>query len=189
MFNIYLSGVGGQGIGLLSEILIRACDYAGYKVYGVDTHGLAQRGGVVESHLKIGEDIYSPLIKKNDADLIISLERTEALRGLINYSKKDSNLIFYDANWQPLFVRMGKDTEVSLDLLSNECKKRNVSYYRIFLDTLNDPKMQNIVVVANIAKKSLIPKVEIDHYENAIKDLLSGVNLERNLKLFSEMFI
>jgi indolepyruvate ferredoxin oxidoreductase beta subunit len=49
--------------------------------------------------------------------------------------------------------------------------------------------MQNIVVVANIAKKSLIPKVEIDHYENAIKDLLSGVNLERNLKLFSEMFI
>ena len=43
-FNIYLCGVGGQGIGLLSEILLRAADYAGYCAKAVDTHGLAQRG-------------------------------------------------------------------------------------------------------------------------------------------------
>ena len=57
-FNIYLIGVGGQGIGLLSEILLRAADHAGYEVKGVDTHGLAQRGGIVVSHLKFGEKVY-----------------------------------------------------------------------------------------------------------------------------------
>ena len=44
-FNAYLIGVGGQGIGMLSEILIRAADHAGHRVKAVDTHGLAQRGG------------------------------------------------------------------------------------------------------------------------------------------------
>jgi indolepyruvate ferredoxin oxidoreductase, beta subunit len=49
-FNIYLCGVGGQGIGLLCEILLRAADYAGYTAKAVDTHGLAQRGGML-AHL------------------------------------------------------------------------------------------------------------------------------------------
>lgn len=56
-FSIFLIGVGGQGIGLLSEIIARAVDYSGQKVLGVDTHGLAQRGGVVSSHIKIGKYI------------------------------------------------------------------------------------------------------------------------------------
>ena len=50
-FNIYLTGVGGQGIGLISEILLRAADYAGFNVKSVDTHGLAQRGGIVVSQI------------------------------------------------------------------------------------------------------------------------------------------
>ena len=56
--NIYLIGVGGQGIGLLSEVLIRAADHAGFGVTGVDTHGLAQRGGIVVSQIKIGDTIH-----------------------------------------------------------------------------------------------------------------------------------
>ncbi|MBW2538534.1 MAG: 2-oxoacid:acceptor oxidoreductase family protein, partial [Deltaproteobacteria bacterium] len=51
-FNVYMTGVGGQGIGLLSEILLRAADHAGHTVKGVDTHGLAQRGGIVVSSLR-----------------------------------------------------------------------------------------------------------------------------------------
>ena len=56
-FNVYMTGVGGQGIGLLSEILLRAADHAGHTVKGVDTHGLAQRGGIVVSSLRFGETI------------------------------------------------------------------------------------------------------------------------------------
>jgi indolepyruvate ferredoxin oxidoreductase beta subunit len=69
--NIYLAGVGGQGIGLLSEILLRAADHAGLNVIGVDTHGLAQRGGIVISLIKFDENVYSPLIGENQADLVV----------------------------------------------------------------------------------------------------------------------
>jgi len=74
VFNVYMIGVGGQGIGLLSEILIRSADYAGLNAKGVDTHGLAQRGGTVQSHLRIGDKVHASLIRKGTADLVISLE-------------------------------------------------------------------------------------------------------------------
>ena len=60
--NIYMAGVGGQGIGLLAEVLTRACVAAGYNVRGCDTHGLAHRGGVVVSHLRIGKDLLGPRV-------------------------------------------------------------------------------------------------------------------------------
>ena len=104
-FNIYLTGVGGQGIGLLSEILLRSADHAGLKVKAVDTHGLAQRGGIVISHLRIGEKVFSPLIFRNQADLVVALERNEALRGLNAALKDNGTLIYYDTSWQPLEVR------------------------------------------------------------------------------------
>ncbi|MDH3576024.1 MAG: 2-oxoacid:acceptor oxidoreductase family protein, partial [Desulfobacteraceae bacterium] len=94
-FNIYLAGVGGQGIGLLSEILLRGADHAGLKVKGVDTHGLAQRGGVVVSQLRLGSRVYSPLIFQNEADLVVALEHHEALRGTNAALKDGGTLIYY----------------------------------------------------------------------------------------------
>jgi indolepyruvate ferredoxin oxidoreductase beta subunit len=77
-----MSGVGGQGIGLLSEVLTRAFYKLGKKVKAVDTHGLAQRGGSVVSQLRIGDQVFSPLISPGKADIILSLERLEALRAM-----------------------------------------------------------------------------------------------------------
>ena len=73
-FNVYLTGVGGQGIGLISEAVLRAADHAGHRVKSVDTHGLAQRGGIVVSQIRMGDSVYSPLIPEGQADLAISLE-------------------------------------------------------------------------------------------------------------------
>ena len=91
-FNIYLTGVGGQGIGLISEVLMRAADHAGLNVMAVDTHGLAQRGGVVVSQIKTGEELHSPLSFQGEADLVVSLERNEALRAAITALKEGSIL-------------------------------------------------------------------------------------------------
>jgi indolepyruvate ferredoxin oxidoreductase beta subunit len=98
-FNIYMTGVGGQGIGMLSEVLLRAADYAGYDVKAVDTHGLAQRGGMVVSHLRIGKQVYAPLVPKGEADMVVSLERHEAFQALIHMLKPGGVLIYYDAVW------------------------------------------------------------------------------------------
>ena len=73
-YDIYMTGVGGQGIGLLAEALARAVDRAGLSVRGCDTHGLAQRGGIVSSHLRIGASAHSPLVSPGRADLVIALE-------------------------------------------------------------------------------------------------------------------
>ena len=78
--DIYLCGVGGQGIGMLAEVLAQACIDAGYEVRGCDTHGLAQRHGTVSSHLRLGSDAYTPQVSPRQADLVLSLERLEALR-------------------------------------------------------------------------------------------------------------
>ena len=185
-FNIYLTGVGGQGIGLLSEVILRAADHAGMHVKGVDTHGLAQRGGVVISQIRIGKKVHSPLIRSRQADLLVALERHEALRGMIGYLGDGGVLIYYDTVWQPLDVRLGKISEVSEKTISQECRSRNIREYRVIKADLQDARMQNIVLLSYIDKLALIPGVESRHYIEAMKDLMTGVMLEVNLKLFLE---
>jgi indolepyruvate ferredoxin oxidoreductase beta subunit len=187
-FNIYLIGVGGQGIGLLSEVIIRAADKSGLNVRGVDTHGLAQRGGTVSSNIRIGDNINSPLIMKGQADLVVALERHEALRGMNDYSKNNSTVIYYDAVWQPLDVRLRKAKEIENETIELEAKRRNIKLIKVFLDDLKDARMQNMAVLATMAKNKLIPNVEKEHYLSAINDLLSGNVLENNLELFEKVF-
>lgn len=186
IFNVYMIGVGGQGIGLLSEILIRAADHAGLKAKGVDTHGLAQRGGTVESHLRIGNQVHASLIRKGTADLVISLEKTEALRGMNNFSKNNSSLIFYDTSWQTLFVRLGQDKETTHKQIEDEAKRRNIKLYKIFDEDLKEARMQNIVILKNISENELIPGIKKEHYLKAIEDLMDGSKLQKNKEVFQK---
>ncbi|MGM0639822.1 MAG: 2-oxoacid:acceptor oxidoreductase family protein [Thermotogota bacterium] len=186
IFNIYMIGVGGQGIGLLSEILIRAADYAGLKAKGVDTHGLAQRGGTVESHLRVGKNVHASLIRKGTADLVISLEKTEAMRGMNTFSKNDSNLIYYDTSWQTLFVRLGDDKETTHKEIEKEAKRRKIKLYKVFDDELKEARMQNIVILKNISENNLIPGIDKEHYLKAMEDLMGGSKLDLNKEIFQK---
>ena len=185
-FNIYIAGVGGQGIGLLSETLLRSADHAGLKVKAVDTHGLAQRGGIVTSHLRFGENVFSPLIFKNQADLVVALERHEALRGLDSALKDKGTLIYYDTAWQPLEVRIDSTDPVTKEMIRRTCRKRNIREISVFKADLKDIRMQNIVVLANIDRYKLIPGIKKEHYYVAMNDLMQGTMLKTNLKLFEE---
>jgi len=184
-FNIYLTGVGGQGIGLISEILLRAADYAGLNVKSVDTHGLAQRGGIVVSQIRIGKTIYTPLIPAGESDLVVALERHEALRGMSIALKDGGILIYYNTVWQPLDVRLKNADEVTEDMISHECQKRDIKEIRVFEPKLKDIRMQNVVVLADIARLKLIPEINHKNYIEAMKDLLEGKKLEDNLELFN----
>ncbi|MBN2051800.1 MAG: 2-oxoacid:acceptor oxidoreductase family protein [Spirochaetales bacterium] len=185
--NIYLIGVGGQGIGLLAEAILRTCDYAGLKVRGVDTHGLAQRGGTVQSHIRIGESFHSPLIPAGGADLAVALERTEALRALSWYCRKGGTLIFYDTEWESLPVRLGSSQSATRKMVESEAAKKDVRVIPVFHEDLSDTRMQNIVLLGKLAAENLIPGVQAHHYEQALEDLLAGSSLERNLDLFSSV--
>ena len=186
-FNIYLTGVGGQGIGMLCEIIMRAADYAGHTVKGVDTHGLAQRGGIVVSHLRIGNRAHSPLISGADADLVIALERHEALRGLYQAARNGGTLVYYNTVWQPLTVRLNEAEEVTPLQIKQACDSRRVSLYEVVSDALYDTRMQNIAVLAVVDARHLIPDVAAEHYFSAMTDLIAGELHEKNLQLFHRM--
>ncbi len=185
-FNVYMAGVGGQGIGLLSEVLLRAADHAGQSVKSVDTHGLAQRGGIVVSQLRIGQPAYSPLIGAHDADLVIALERHEAMRAAETALKESGTLIYYDTVWQPLPVRLGEAEEIGVQSIEKRCKALQARLFRIFRPDLKDPRMQNMVVLANLQKHRLIRGLDVAHYHQAMGDLMAGTVLEKNLALFDE---
>ena len=185
--NIYMIGVGGQGIGLLSEVLIRAADYAKLNVRGVDTHGLAQRGGTVQSQLRIGEGIYSPLIQKGTADIVIALERTEALRGIQNYLKPFGTVIYYNTSWQTLGVRLEETEEVKKEDIEQAAEKKEADVIEVYKEDLTDTRMQNVVLLAEILKRDILPDIKKDNYITALKDLMAGDKLENNLNLFNSL--
>ncbi len=181
-FDIYMSGVGGQGIGLLAEILARAADHAGLEVHGCDTHGLAQRGGMVTSHLRLGA-VRSPLVPDGEADLVVSLERTEALRAAMTMLKAGGTLVWYDAAWQALDVRTGQHPPVEAADVSAAAGAKGAAAWRVLVDDLPDSRMQNVAVVAEILRRRLVPGLGRAHVEAAMADLMAGSGLAANLAL------
>lgn len=183
-FNIYMTGVGGQGIGLLSEILLRAADYGGHCVKAVDTHGLAQRGGIVVSQLRIGPTVQTPLISHHTADLVVALERQEAMRALTSHARLGATLIYYNTVWQPLDVRLDKMPEISAAQVKESCQSHQVRLIKVYEPNLKDVRMQNVVLLAHMDKLDLVPDVKTKHYRQAMEDLMAGDMLKRNLTLF-----
>ena len=185
-FNIYLCGVGGQGVGLLSEILLRASDYAGFTAKAVDTHGLAQRGGTVVSQIRLGKRVHSPLIPERAADLVVALERHEAMRGLQGALRDQGTLVYYNTVLQPLGVRLGTEPEISAADIDRACAQRGIIVHSVVRPEIPDPRMQNIAVLARIQKQRLIPSLHAEHFLQAMEDLLSGSMLAANLRIFQD---
>lgn len=183
-FNIYITGVGGQGIGLLSQALLRGLDHARINAIAVDTHGLAQRGGVVVSQIRCGDGIHSPLIIKKSANLVLGMEIHETMRGLRHALKKGGILAYLDVSWQPLGVRLGKDGEITSKDIQAACKAVNAVAFKVDTKLVEDTRMQNMALLGTIAKHSIIPNVTKKNYHDALEDLLTGDILAKNRDLF-----
>jgi indolepyruvate ferredoxin oxidoreductase, beta subunit len=107
--NILMVGVGGQGVILASEIISEVMMRAGYDVKKSEVHGMAQRGGSVSSHVRFGPKVYSPLIKKGDADVLFSFELLESVRYL-DFLRSDALLIVNNQKVLPPSVTLGVDS-------------------------------------------------------------------------------
>lgn len=184
-FDIYIAGVGGQGIGLLSEALIRAADAAGLPVRGCDTHGLAQRGGSVSSHVRIGSRCHSALVSEASADLVVALEIHEAVSAGRAYLKEGGTLVWCDASWQPLAVRLGSERPATESDVEEVAALRRGRAFRVSADAAPDPRMQNTAVLAEICRRGLVPGVGMEHARAALSDLMAGPALEANLRLLA----
>ncbi len=90
--NIVLCGVGGQGTVLASKLIAAAAMQKDLPVMSAETIGMAQRGGSVFSHVRIGEGIYSPMIANGEADIIIGFEPGETVR-MLPFLKKGGTVV------------------------------------------------------------------------------------------------
>ena len=106
--GMLVTGVGGQGIILASDIIGEAAMSAGYDVKKTDTLGMAQRGGSVLSHVRIGPRVFSPLIREGEVDLLLAFEKLEAARWT-NYLHSGSTVIINDYAQPPLAVNLGNE--------------------------------------------------------------------------------
>ena len=184
--NIFLSGVGGQGTILASNILGEVFLQAGYDVKKAEVHGMAQRGGDVTTHFRFGKKVYSPLIKYGDVDYLISFELLEAGR-YINWVKPEGKIIINRQEILPPAVSLGqmeypKDVEKTF----KKYFKENVwiiNGQEIARD-LGNMQAANVVLVG--AFSNFFPEVKEDQWIDAIKTLLAPKLHELNVKAFYE---
>ncbi len=113
-FNILVSGVGGQGTILASDILCDAAMGDGYDVKKSDSLGMSQRGGSVVSHVRLGRQVMSPLIARGGAHVLLAFEKLEAAR-YAPFLRKGGVVIVNDHVIPPLLVSSGKQRYPSDD--------------------------------------------------------------------------
>ncbi|MBE5780422.1 MAG: indolepyruvate oxidoreductase subunit beta [Clostridiales bacterium] len=122
--NVLISGVGGQGILLCGKILGSYALKMGLDVKVSEVHGMAQRGGCVVTHVRMDEKVYSPLIKRGEADAILAFEPMEALR-YIDYIAKDGAIVTAADKVLPISVAMGNGEYAKdiLDRVNSRCSR------------------------------------------------------------------
>ncbi|MFH8119667.1 MAG: indolepyruvate oxidoreductase subunit beta [Candidatus Aenigmatarchaeota archaeon] len=130
-FNCVISGIGGQGVITLANILEEAALIEGYEVAGSELHGLAMRFGPLECHVRFGKNIYSPLVKRGEANLIFSLEPLEALR-VAHFSNEKTIFLVNKKIIKPISVYVEGYEYPSIDEI--EKKLKNFTKNLIFID-------------------------------------------------------
>jgi len=121
--DLLVTGAGGQGVILASDIIGETAIAAGYDVKKTDTLGMAQRGGSVISNVRIARQVWSPLIKKGEVDILLALEKLEAARWAY-YLRPGGIAIVNNQALPPLSVSLGNARYPSDEEIVNILKKR-----------------------------------------------------------------
>jgi len=181
--NILLVGVGGQGTILSSKILSSGLLEAGYDVKMAEIHGMSQRGGSVTTQIRYGDKVYSPVIEKGTADIIVSFERSEALRWL-EYLKEDGILIINEHQIQPFTVTL--DLSEYPENLIEEYRKKvtNFRSYNAFekAKELGNSKVMNIMLLGSLIKYTGLDGID---WKKVINKSVPEKFADLNIKAFN----
>lgn len=179
--NILLVGVGGQGTILASKILSDGLVGAGYDVKMSEVHGMAQRGGSVSTQVRYGEQVFSPLIDKGQADILVSFETMEAVRWL-EYLKPAGKIVVNDYKIPSAPILMGKQDypEGLLEVLNSGINTTVIKAAEI-AENLGNAKAMNIVLLGALIKAMGLTGID---WEAEIGKNVKEKTLEVNLKAF-----
>ncbi len=191
-FNLVIAGIGGQGNLLASEIIATAAVREGLRVRVGETFGAAQRGGPVASYIRIGSEVYSPILEPGRADLIIGLEAVETLRNALRFLRPGGTVVMNIRPIVPLEVSMGTEKYPSpqevLDALRRIGAERIIHFDATSeAERLGMALVMNIIMVGAAAGSGLLP-IPAEAIREVITERLAGPLLELNLKAFEAGF-
>ena len=182
LFNVSLVGVGGQGILLTSDVLALAAMHAGLDVKKSEIHGMSQRGGSVISQVRFGAKVHSPIIPDGQSDVLVSFERTEALR-FAHLAKPGAKILVNDMDRIPVTVSSGLQAPVQ------DADKRLAAYPGLTLIDANPLAIQagnlraaNVVLMG--ALSAFVPFDE-EHWQAALRERIPAKLLDVNLRAFA----
>lgn len=192
MRNVLLTGVGGQGTVLAAKVLAQAAQAKGWQVRTAETIGMAQRGGSVVSHVRMGdngEEVIAPLVAKGTADMIVAFEPAEAAR-VLPYLAPDGVMVSATTSIQPITAALSTEpylaeaTIASLDGRLNECAAAPARFVLVddeaVLSQVGNRKALNTVLLAFALKTGHLP-LSLDDLRDAICACVKPRFVELNL--------
>lgn len=179
--SILLVGVGGQGTILASRILSEGLVEAGYDVKMSEIHGMAQRGGSVSTQVRYGDEVFSPIIGRGEADVLVSFEAMEALRWL-EYLKPNGKVVVNDYKIPSAPILMGKEDypEGVIDIIKSKANTSVINAAEI-AEELGNMKVMNIVLLGALVEAMDLSDID---WEKAISDNIKEKFIDINLKAF-----
>jgi indolepyruvate ferredoxin oxidoreductase beta subunit len=182
--DILVAGVGGQGVVLASDIIGEAAIAAGYDVKKTDTLGMAQRGGSVVSHVRLGPKVWSPLVREGAVDVLLAFEKLEAARWG-HYLRPGGVAIVNNYEQPPQSVSLGVETYPDDAAIAAALERRTNRVY--FVDgsgrarQLGNPRTLNIFMLGCL---SMFAPLDIAAWKDCIRQRLPEKIREINLTAF-----
>jgi indolepyruvate ferredoxin oxidoreductase beta subunit len=146
-FDIYLVGVGGQGVLTVGDLITAAAFEQGLPVNFYPTKGMAQRGGFVKAQVRLGRERVGPQIPEKGADLVIAMELSESLKA-VRFIKPGQSFVLFGHVWQPTAVMLGQAPYPLLDQVKEQVEQAGAVLH--YLDPDKRPLYEKAPVPANI---------------------------------------
>ena len=179
--SVLLVGVGGQGAILVAKILVNGLMQAGYDVKMSEVHGMSQRGGSVSTQVHWGDKVYSPVIGKGAADIIVAFEKMEAVR-YADFLKPDGIAVINDDEMASSSIAAGQFAypEGCLEAMQQHFKTYSLNAADIAM-SLGNPKCMNVVLFG-----AMTTALAMDHidWEAVIRATVPEKFIDLNLKAF-----
>ena len=186
VLNIVFSGIGGQGIVVASDIFCEAALFDGLDVAKAEVHGMAQRGGSIVAHVRVGDKVQSPLIETGRGDVILGFELLEAARVLPVLSKNGT--VILNTKYIPPSTSAGNLSDFNHDRILNMILERASKVFEIdgigIANRLGNVLAVNTVLLGAL---SAIPENPLskESLEKAIANRLKEKYVALNLKAFN----
>lgn len=183
--NLIIAGVGGQGSLFASQVIARAAMQEGFSVRIAETYGVTQRGGPVYSQVRIGHQVYGPLIPKGRCDLILGLEPIETLRRAADYLARGGSVAVNTRVNVPLETKLGRQPDLSLETIKEELQKLGVGELltvdaRVMAERAGGAASMNVLMIGTLFGFDIFP-LSYDSVENAVRAITHPRFLEGNL--------